>query len=64
MDFSKTESIDSGLKFKTISNLMVETTGITEHLEETDLYVHEVKVLEGPGEGNTYLHNLDSAEQI
>ncbi|MBM24727.1 MAG: hypothetical protein CL760_03355 [Chloroflexi bacterium] len=64
MEFSKTESIDSGLKFKTISNLMVETTGITEHLEEADLYVHEVKVLEGPGEGNTYLHNLDSAEQI
>ena len=37
MEFSKMDSIDSGLKFKTISNLMVETTGITEHLEETDL---------------------------
>lgn len=58
------ESIDSGLKFKTVSNLMVETTGTTEHLEETDLFVHEVRVLEGPGEGNKYLHNLDSAEQI
>mgnify|MGYP000224000524 CR=1 FL=1 len=64
MEFSKMKSIDSGLKFKTVGNLMVETTGITEHLEETDLFVHEVKVLKGPGEGNIYLHNLDSAEQI
>ena len=58
------EEIDPGLKFKTRSGVMVETTGITLHVESTDVHVHEVIITEGVGEGNKYLHNLDSAELV
>ena len=64
MAYSEMESIDSGLKFKTISGIMVETTGVTIQVESTDIYVHEVTITEGIGEGNKYLHNLDSAELL
>ena len=43
---------------------MVETTGVTVHVESTEVYVHEVVITEGLGEGNKYLHNLDSAESL
>ena len=55
------ESIEACLKFKTISGIMVETTGTTTHVESTEVYVHEVVIMEGVGQGNKYLHNLDSA---
>lgn len=64
LKYSEMESIDAGLKFKTISGIMVETTGVTEHVESTDVHVHEVQITEGVGEGNKYLHNLDSAELL
>ena len=64
LTYSKMEHIDSGLKFKTISGIMVETTGVTVQVESTDVYVHEVTITEGIGEGNQYLHNLDSAESL
>ena len=64
LKFSEMESIDAGLKFKTIGGLMVETTGVTVHVESTEVYVHEVQITEGVGEGNKYLHNLDSAEPL
>ncbi len=64
LKFSEMDSIDEGLKFKTISGIMVETTGVTVYVESTEVQVHEVVITEGVGEGNKYLHNLDSAEQL
>ena len=64
MKLSEMELIDAGLKFKTVGGVMVETTGVTVHVESTDKYVHEVVVTEAAGKGNNYLHNLDSAEPI
>ena len=64
MKLSETDSIEPGLRFKTLGGLVVETTGETTHVESTDVYVHEVVILEGVGEGNKYLHNLDSAEPL
>ena len=63
MKYSEMDSVEAGLKFKTRSGIMVETTGVTVHVEEKDVQVHEVVITEGAGEGNKYLHNLDSAEQ-
>ncbi len=64
MKYSEMESIEPGLKFKTLSGILVETTGVTEHIESTEVHVHEVVITEGVGEGNKYLHNLDSAEPL
>lgn len=64
MTYAETETVESGLKFKTISGLMVETTGVSLLVESHDVYVHEVVITEGIGEGNKYLHNLDSAEPL
>ena len=61
MGYAQEESVESGLQFETKSGLMVETTGVTLLVESVDKYVHEVVILEGVGEGNKYLHNLDSA---
>ena len=57
-------SIESGEKFKTISGLIVETTGVTQQVDSTDVNVHEVVITEGTGTGYKYLHNLDSAEKL
>ena len=57
-------SIEPGLRFKTIGGLIVETTGQTQSIDSVDVHVHEVVIVEGVGEGNKYLHNLDSAEQL
>ena len=43
---------------------MVETTGVTVFVESTEVQTHEVVITEGVGEGNKYLHNLDSAEAL
>jgi hypothetical protein len=64
LKFSETDTIESGLRFKTISGIMVETTGKTEFVDSEKVYVHEVVIVEGVGEGNKYLHNLDSAEPL
>jgi hypothetical protein len=64
LKYSEKESIEPGLKFKTLSGIMVETTGVTVYVESTEVYVHEVVVTEGAGEGNKYLHNLNSAEAL
>jgi hypothetical protein len=58
------ESVEAGLRFKTRSGLVVETTGVSQEIESNNLYVHEVVIVEGGGQGNKYLHNLDSAEQL
>ena len=64
LKYSEMESIEKGLKFKTPSGIMVETTGVTVHVESTDVQCHEVVITEGVGEGNKYLHNLDHAEAL
>ena len=64
MKYSEQESIEPGLKFKTLSGIIVETTGVTVFVESTEVYVHEVVITEGAGEGNKYLHNLNSAEAL
>lgn len=64
MSYAKRESIEAGLRFKTKSGLIVETTGVTQHVDQVDILVHEVEISEGPGKGNKFLHNLDSAERL
>ena len=64
MSYAKQDSIESGMRFKTRGCLVVETTGVTQSLEANDDFVHEVVVVEGEGEGNKYLHNLDYAEKV
>ena len=64
LKFSEMDSVDEGLKFKTVSGIIVKTTGVTVYVESTEVQTHEVVITEGVGEGNTYLHNLDSAEQL
>ena len=64
LSYSEQKEIEPGLKFKTISGIMVETTGVTVYVESTDKHVHEVVITEGVGEGNKYLHNLDGAEAL
>ena len=57
-------SIEAGLRFKTIGGLIVEATGQTQLIDSVQVYVHEVVIVEGVVEGNKYLHNLDSAEPL
>ena len=64
MSYAEMESVEAGLRFKTRSGLVVETTGVSQEIESNNLYVHEVVIVEGGGQGNKYLHNLDSAEQL
>lgn len=56
--------VESGMRFKTRSGLIVETTGVSLHIDTTQVNVHEVVIVEGDGQGDKYLHNLDVAEQI
>ena len=64
MVYAEQNSIEQGLRFKTKGGLLVETTGSTTHIASTNVYVHEVEVIEGPGQGSKYLHNLDYAESV
>lgn len=64
LKYSEMNSIEQGLRFKTIGGLIVETTGQTQSIDSVQVHVHEVVIVEGVGEGNKYLHNLDSAEQL
>ena len=64
MKYSEMHSIEPGLRFKTIGGLIVETTGQTQSIHSVEVYVHEVVIVEGVGEGHKYLHNLDSAEPL
>lgn len=62
MKYAENETVEAGIRFKTKGGLVVETTGLTMHVESTDVFVHEVEIVEGVGEGNRYYHNLDTAE--
>lgn len=63
MGYAETDSVEAGMKFTSPSGMAVETTGTTVHVDSHDLYVHEVEILEGVGEGNKFLLNLDVAEE-
>lgn len=62
--YAEMQSIDAGIKFKTRAGLVVETTGVSQQLESVEVHVHEVVILEGEGQGEKYLHNLDYAEKV
>ncbi len=62
--YAEMSSIDAGIKFKTRAGLVVETTGVSQQLEINDVNVHEVVIVEGDGQGEKYLHNLDYAEKV
>ncbi len=64
MAYAEQSSVEKGLRFKTKGGLLVQTTGSTTHIASTNVYVHEVEVVEGPGQGSKYLHNLDYAESV
>ena len=64
MAYVDMNSVEFGLRFKTRSGLIVETTGVSLHIDTTQVNVHEVIIVEGEGEGEKYLHNLDVAEQV
>ncbi len=64
MAYAEMASIEAGLQFKTRAGLTVETTGVTQAVENHDMNVHEVVIVEGAGEGSKYLHNLDYAEKV
>ena len=64
MVYAEQNSVEKGLRFKTKGGLLVETTGSTTHIASTNVYVHEVEVVEGPSQGSKYLHNLDYAEPV
>ena len=63
MSYAEMSSVEAGLRFKTRAGLIVETTGVSQHIESVEVNVHEVVILEGEWQGNKYLHNLDYAEQ-
>ena len=64
MGYAEQNSVEKGLRFKTRSGLIVQTTGSTTHIGSVEVYVHEVEIVEGPSQGTKYLHNLDYAEPL
>ena len=64
MAYAEMQSVEAGLKFKTRAGLIVETTGVTTHIESVEVNVHEVVIVDGDYQGNKYLINLDYAEKV
>ena len=62
MAYVDQSSVDAGLRFKSPAGILVETTGTTVHIPAHEMYVHEVVIVEGVGQGEKYLLNLDSSE--
>jgi hypothetical protein len=62
MKYSEMTSIEAGLKFKSPSGILVETTGTTQHIASHRIYVHEVAIAAGPDQGQKFLLNLDVAQ--
>ena len=58
------DSIEADKNFKTPSGISVKTTGNTTLIDAHDMYVHEVEITEGTGQGNVFLINLDVAEEV
>ena len=49
MAYAEMASIEAGVQFKTWAGLIVETTGVTQAVENHDMNVHEVVIVEGAG---------------
>ncbi len=64
MAYAEQDSIEKDISFKTPSGLVVKTTGRTSNIEAHSMYVHEVVISEGTGEGFVFLHNLDKAQPL
>jgi hypothetical protein len=62
MAYSAQALVEAGLSFKTKSGVLVRTTGKSVRVESHQIFVHEVEVVSGPGQGNRFLHNLDHAQ--
>ena len=58
------DSIEADKNFKTPSGISIKTTGNTTLIDAHDMYVHEVEITEGTGQGNVFLINLDVAEEV
>ena len=65
MGYADTEQVEAGLRFKSASGLVVETTGkslgVSTH-GGAFIHVHEVRIVEGSNVGYEFYHNLDSAK--
>lgn len=64
MKYAEMATIEPGKMFRSASGVLVKTTGVTTLMPSHNIYVHEVQVVEGPGEGMRYLHNLDYATPV
>ncbi len=64
MAYAEEQTVEAGLRFTSPGGISVETTGNTVHVVTKDLYVHEVIIVEGVGEGRKYLLNLDAAKAV
>ena len=64
MAYAEMTSVETGLRFKTRAVLLVETTGVTPHIQPVEVNVHAVVIVEGGWQGNKYRHNLDYAEKF
>ncbi|MQF69580.1 hypothetical protein FIM12_04525 [SAR202 cluster bacterium AD-804-J14_MRT_500m] len=62
--YAEMSSVEAGLKFKSPSGAIVETTGISMVIEANGVHVHEVEIVEGTGQGYKFLHNLDASEAL
>ena len=66
MAYGEQDSVQAGLRFRTRSGVVVETTGNTSHVQSKavpqGVYVHQVRIAEGDQKGTTFLCNLDYAE--
>jgi hypothetical protein len=64
MAYAEQASVAPGLRFKTPGGVVVKTTGNTVRVESRHIYVHEVEIVEGPGQGGKFYHNLDYAQPV
>ena len=64
MKYAETKSIPPGLRFRSPSGILIDTTGATQHVASHGVYVHEVVVVEGTGQGQKFLLNLDCAQAV
>ena len=69
MKYAEIENVDPGMRFKTLSGLVVETSGSSLEVDVNrddaeKIYTHEVVIVEGPGQGQKFMHNLDYAEKL
>jgi hypothetical protein len=62
MAYAEQGSVAPGLPFRTPSGLVVKTTGKSLRVTSHNLYVHEVEIVQGPGEGNKFYLHLDHAQ--